>query len=74
MAARRTPEVLGRVESVERDRLSLGSAGPDGRIAAIPVPCLHELGERGTVTDRIEIGVLLHVVVARVAALDRRLD
>ena len=38
------------------------------------MPRLHDLNKRRKITDRVEVGVFLHVVVVGVAVLDRRLE
>ena len=38
------------------------------------MPCLHDLGKRREFSERVEVGVLLHVVVVGVAVLDRRAE
>ena len=35
------------------------------------MPCLHDLGKRREFSQRVEVGVLLHVPVIGVAVLDR---
>ena len=67
-------DVNGRVETEKGTRLEPEIARTDGVVGAVQVPCLHDVGKRRKITERVEVGVLLHVVVIGVAVLDRRAE
>src|SRR5262249_34576004 len=62
----------GGIETVDRSRLEARRiAAPDGRIAAVGVTGLHDLGERRVVPDRVEVAVLIHLTEIGIVVIDR---
>jgi hypothetical protein len=59
------------IEPDARDRLVASLATPDGGIRAVQATGFHDLDERRKITDWVEIGILLHVLVISVAVFDR---
>ncbi len=64
----------GGVETRHRDGLDGRVGGPDGGISPIGMPGLHDLGDRGIVADRVELGILVHPAEVDVAALDQAVE
>ena len=58
------------IETIKWNRLEPNIARPDGGIRAVQMPCLHDLDERRDLSQRVDVGVLLHVFVVGVAVLD----
>ena len=67
-------QVGGGVEARHCDSLDGRVGRPDGGISPIGMPGLHDLGERGIVADRVELGILVHPAEVGVAALDQALE
>ena len=64
-------QVRGGVKTVDRSRLEARFGAPYCVITAVGVTCLHLLGERWVLPDRVQVGVLVHLCEIGIVVLDR---